>query len=478
MIGISPSNLAIHMNSLWGLVYTFIFSNFLTIITILLGLLIVSNLLQQKRAPSYTFAWVLLLLFIPLLGIPLYFFFGGRKSERLVRHKKHALEIAAQAAETPTSYLAQSHWSGNAFSLLGNGVDTYKELCKQIKNAKKSIYIMSYIIKSDEIGREIVRLLAEKARQGLEVKLLLDALGSFGHVHFLTKPLRNAGGAVARFMPVLPLQTKTSANLRNHRKIAIFDGQRSIIGGQNLDTRFLGTDPDCPNRFFDFSAVIDGPATESLKRIFISDWCFASGESPLTYKETLRYSAKEKGTHPVEVIASGPDSQGDPLWEKLVTLVQECREKITIITPYFIPDDVLFHSLIVKARAGYEVTLVVPIKSNQRLVDFARHYYFRQLQEAGVHILMYTPRMLHAKLFLVDDKIAMMGSANMDLRSFFVNFEIGVILTTPEPLSELQTWVDTTILPYCTRYEETKHSHSGPNRRILENFSHLFIPLL
>lgn len=478
MIGISPAVLATYINSLWGLVSTYIFSHLLTIVTVLLGLLIVSKLLQQKRAPSYTFAWILLLLFLPLVGIPLYFFFGGRKSERLVRHKKHALEVAAQAAGTPTSCIAQSHWSGNSFTILGNGTETYNELCKQIKDAKKSIYIMSYLITTDEIGKEIVRLLAEKARQGVEVKLLLDALGSFGHVFFLTKPLRDAGGKVARFMPVLPFQTKTSANLRNHRKIAIFDGQTSIVGGQNLDTRFLGPNAECPNRFLDFSAIIDGPATESLKRIFISDWCFAAGESPLKYQTILRYHAQEKGNVPVKIIASGPDSQGDPLWEKLVTLVQECREKITIITPYFIPDDVLFHSLIVKAKAGYDVTLVIPLKSNQRLVDFARHYYLRQLQEAGVHILMYTPRMLHAKLFLVDDKIAMMGSANMDLRSFFVNFEIGILLDTPEPLAQLKEWTHTVILPNCTRYENTKQSHSGPNRRILENFSHLFVPLL
>jgi len=179
----------------------------------------------------------------------------------------------------------------------------------------------------------------------------------------------------------------------------------------------------------------------------------------------------------VEVMTSGPDIVGDPLWERLLTLVQQCQEELTIVTPYFVPDEVLFQSLMVQAHAGRRLRLIVPEKSNHPITDFARHHYLRQLYEAGVEVLLYRPRMNHGKLMLVDNRVVMMGSANMDLRSLFVNFEIGVFLYSKEPIRDLTRWMER-LLPDCVSYTASGYAGVGANRRIMEDFAHLLEPLL
>lgn len=179
----------------------------------------------------------------------------------------------------------------------------------------------------------------------------------------------------------------------------------------------------------------------------------------------------------MEIIASGPDVDGDPLWERYLTMVQECRRELTIVTPYFVPDEVLFQSLVIKAHAGRHIRLILPEVSNHKLVDFARGHYLRKLLEAGVDIQLYRPRMLHAKLMIMDGRVAALGSANLDIRSLFVNFEIGMIQTSPQPVRELKQWVDS-ILPDCVPYRVLPNAKASPQRRVVEDFAHLVAPLL
>lgn len=455
----------------------FFLAHYLTLSIILICLFIVSQLLKEKNTPSYTFAWLLVIIFLPFLGIPLYFFFGGRKSKRLLKNKKHVLSIAAKASglELPQN-IAISEWNHNSFTLLQNGEDAFHAFCNEIRNAQKSIYIMTYILRNDSSGKKLISLIAKKAQQGVEVKLLLDALGNFGHVRKAIQPLLKTSAKVAQFIPLLSIPTKTSANLRNHRKIAIFDHHKAIIGGQNLDFRFLGESAD-PRRFHDFSALLEGPIAQGLTRVFLSDWCFAANENPIAYQQTLTIHPTPVGDQYMKLIASGPDSEEDPLWEHLIYLIQESRKHITIITPYFIPDKVLFYSLLAKARSNVTIELIVPKKSNLPLADLASHYYLRQLHKAGVKILLYTPKMLHAKLFIADNTTALMGSANMDIRSFFVNFEIGLILTHPSSLQQLTGWADS-LRSHCISYENSIHADASKKRRLAEDISHLLLPLL
>ena len=458
-----------------------------TILGFVLALLVIGRLTLEKRNPSNVFAWGLLMLFVPWLGVPLYFLFGGRKSHRLAQAKMrlnaYAAQLAAglkpgepQTGDEPLRLAPRRKFAYNAFHLLGDGVSAYAALRSEIARARKSIHLQTFILGRDDDARQIVEDLAARARAGVEVKLLIDALGSLGAGGRFVEPVRAAGGRVARFMPVLPMQTKMSANLRNHRKYAIFDRERALAGGQNVDKRFIAA-KDGPGLFLDFSALIEGPVVAAFNRSFVSDWCFASGDSPQEFRDLLAHVPESRGPNEVEVMTSGPDVRGDPLWERLLTLVQQCQEELTIVTPYFIPDEVLFQSLLVQAHLDKKIRLIVPEKSNHVMTDFARHYYLRLLHEAGVEVLFYRPRMNHGKLVLVDGRVAMMGSANMDMRSLFVNFEIGVFLFSPEPIRELTQWMEG-LLPGCVSYTEAGYAGAGENRRVMEDFAHLLGPLL
>lgn len=461
----------------------------LTIGGFILALLILARFFSEKRTPSNIFAWSLLIFFIPYLGVPLYFLFGGRKSRKLVSSKmkiRAMIEYASNITPSKPSDEVDtdlSIWSpkqgvyhGNTFHLLGDGLSSCKALCYEIEQAKESIHIMTYIFSNDRVGSAVKKALIKRAQEGIQVRVLIDALGSMGRIGPIAKELRKAGAEVIRFMPMLPLQTKTSANLRNHRKMCIFDRERAIVGGQNIDDRFMSVEED-PNCFRDFNTLMEGPVVRHFNMIFLSDWCFASKQKPEQFNDFFQHKVEARGNNTIKVMSSGPDVNGDPLWEALISLVQECQHELTIVTPYFIPDEVLFRSLIVKAHTGRQVRLVIPQKSNHKITDFARNHYLRQLHKAGVEILLYTPGMIHAKLFLVDNNVAMVGSANIDMRSFFVNFEVGVFHASKKPIKELKNWLET-ILPHCIRFQDTETAKASSSRHILEDFAHLLGPLL
>ena len=388
-----------------------------------------------------------------------------------------ATEISKQSGESHVlDFTAHGYFQGNTVRLLADGVTTYHQLCHCIKSANHSIFIMTYILGTDETGRAIVKLLADRAKEGLKVLLLVDAFGSWLNCRKLLSELNQAGGKGVRFMPVLPLHTHSSANLRNHRKIAIFDYHTAIVGGQNLDKRFMA-EVENTSMFCDFSVKIQGPAVSALTHVFIGDWAFATDTSPDNFRDAFAYKHETHGNSGIEVIASGPDISRDVLWERILLLIQECRRSVTIVTPYFIPDEVLMRSIIVKAHTGRKIRLILPETSNHPLVDMARNHYVRLLHSEGVEVLFYQPGIIHAKLIIVDHDLALLGSANIDLRSLFVNFEIGLLHTHIEDVRILDSWIDR-ILPDCLAFEDTRRAHFGHSRQLAEDFAHLLVPLL
>ncbi|MSU51378.1 MAG: cardiolipin synthase [Opitutus sp.] len=337
-----------------------------------LALFLVARLMSEKRAPANTFAWLLIIVFIPWVGVPLYLLLGGR----------------------------------------------------------------------------------------------------------FANPIREAGGHVGRFMPVLPFTSRGSANLRNHRKIAVFDHCTAIVGGHNLAREYMGPS-HFARRWQDFGAVIEGPAAALLNAVFIADWSFATRESPgaLHAEIPIECISVAQGSAELQVVASGPDVPGDPLYEGIVSMIQEAAHSIWIVTPYFIPDDVLLRSLIVKARAGKDVTLITPRSSNHPVADFARRHYLRELQRAGANVLLFGPGMLHSKAMIVDDNVALLGSPNFDLRSLFVNFEIGVLVHSTREVAAMKAWVGT----LARRCHPPKPEHSRKPRwlaGVAEDLSRLLAPLL
>jgi cardiolipin synthase len=479
----------------FALILTFLYSNFFAVLGFILALLILGRLINEKRHPSNFFAWSFLILFLPVLGVPLYFLFGGRKSRRLARLKREVQSVAEQVsaerldeeAEPAKSVPNAIHfpsatepgaWSsdGNKVELLADGESAFARLCEEIDRAERRICIATYIFSKDATGIAIAERLAKRAKAGVEVRVLVDALGSWNQTRAIRRILRRGGAKLARFMPVLPLQTHSSANLRNHRKIALFDDCRAITGGQNIDLRFLGATPS-RSRFTDFSIVVEGPSVKALNSIFVSDWAFANKSSPRADADLLHFNPPKCGDSTIEVIASGPDMEGDPLWEQIIRMVQECRNSLTIVTPYFIPDEVLFQSLIVKAHTGRSIRLVLPFESNHKIADIARYHFLRKLHAAGVEILFYKPRMLHGKLFLVDDSMAMVGSANIDMRSLFVNFEIGLFHYSKEDVRMLTEWTEQ-IVKRSVAFGESPRADVSNRSRLAEDFVHLLAPML
>ncbi len=468
-------------------VVALIFTHFLTIVVFLLALVIFSRVLEEKRKPSNFFAWFLLILVIPYLGVPLYVLFGGRKIRKKTESKEHFQSSGMESYPCCSTEMEHSHWSqfpplipGNRVSFIENGEEMFRRLCIGIADARQSIRLATYILGDDEVGRDLVSRLAYKAAKGVEVKLLLDGLGSFGRNRKLCGPLRKAGGEVAYFLPVIPLQIRApmhlQRNLRNHRKLAIFDHEAAIVGGQNLDSRFIGPDPR-EDRFDDCSVEIHGPAVAEINRLFASDWGFACNRPTSEFLQKGFRCPLPQGESLMQVVASGPDVPKDPLYEKILTIIQEAQDEVLMVTPYFIPDEVIYRSLMVKAHAGKQVTLIIPFRSNHTILDQARNNYLRELQGAGVSILGYKPRMLHAKLIWVDGQVALIGSANVDQRSLFLNYEIGLFLYKKQDLERIERWIRLLKLD-CEEMVIPARNQLSMHKRLIEDFAYLAAPLL
>lgn len=232
-------------------------------------------------------------------------------------------------------------------------------------------------------------------------------------------------------------------------------------------------------RWADFGARIEGPAAVLLNDVFIADWCFASRQSTeaIRAEVPIDLSCRARGGGELQVIASGPDVNGDPLYEGLLAMVQAAEHSLIIITPYFIPDEVLLRSLIVKARSGCEITLVVPAKSNHPITDFARKHYLRELRHAGVKVKLFGPGMMHCKATIVDDCIALFGSANFDLRSMFVNFEIGVMVHSIPEVKAMSEWAHA-LINSSIDLKPAKQQRFKFLSSLAEDLSRLLAPLL
>jgi cardiolipin synthase len=335
--------------------------------------------------------------------------------------------------------------SGNEITLLATGKKACEALVDLIEHARKSIDISTYILGNDETGAAVLAALTRKAGQGVYVRLLLDALGSFRVSKRTLAPFLAAGGHYAFFMPMMHMPFRGRANLRNHRKIMIADGVAAIIGGMNIARDYMGMTAST-QRWHDLSFLVKGPVLGDLHHVFHSDWQFAAKRK--TAHEDFLVPALAGATATLELVPSGPDVAGDPLYESVVTALFKARDRLWIVTPYFIPDEMLLKAICIAAKRGVDVRIVVPRVSNHPLADLVRRSYLREAQESGVKICNFTPGMMHAKAILVDGALGIVGSMNMDMRSFFLNYEVALFISNENMVQELDRWV-TDILGQC-----------------------------
>lgn len=441
----------------------------------ILGLLLYvasTHALQQRRHPAAAVSWILMFVFLPWVGIPAYILFGQRKIKADVatlappwpmhnapnrdsnddedsRGWMSAMLVSLGGAPVRTTDQVTLHLSGQ---------QAEDELWRIIDRAVRHLCVSTYVLGNDRIGNELIRRLAQRAVAGVEVRLLLDGVGCFLVRRQQLAPLTAAGGRVARAFPPLRRMLQRQSNFRNHRKTVIADASHCWMGGRNFaDEYFSGTPRQAG--WPDLSLSIDGRAAGDAQAVFSVDWFWACGErlalsadaateraaraaqssaiqlqSPTAALQSPRESAQ------IQLLASGPDQQQDSLQAFIVTACYRAQTRILAVTPYLIPDPALLQALCLAARRGVAVDIVLPGRSNHALADLARNRALRELSQAGVRIWL-SPRMIHAKA-LVFDELALTGSANLDIRSLFLNFELALVLYDASFASALSEWID------------------------------------
>lgn len=462
------------MNSLWY--YT------LPIVGFVLGAIIIARLMEEQRHPGNAMAWLLLILLAPYVGVPLYLLLGSRKFKKLVARKPplyhpHVPDKPAHAEleQILISGGAPPATSADNFEVLATGEQAFNCLLDHIQQARKHIYITTFILGRDPVAKSIVKALERKAAEGVEVKLLVDTLGSFLSRGRFVRQLRDAGGEIASFMPVLPLYRRWGANLRNHRKMVLIDNQCALIGGMNLSRQYMGPVRE-KKRWMDFSMLVEGDVVNDLYPVFAADWEFATAKS-LPHRQVISRYNKQAPNSLVQVVASGPDVPYDVLYEGVLLAILRAKQRIWIVTPYFVPDTALQGALGMLARLGRDVRIIVPHRSDHLLPDLARDYYLRDLASQGVRILGYGPGMLHAKLMLIDDDIAVAGSANFDMRSFYFNYEIALFIHNSQKINQIHDYVQS-LFDSTTPMNFPEQGFKAGAKKWAEHVGRLFAPLL
>jgi cardiolipin synthase len=428
--------------------YNWLLAHLLSSIGFILALVFLSHILRERRSPTSTLAWLIAIIFIPYISVPLYLMLGGRKMT-LKAEAKPTLSVdqpaSNLAAPIGNAYMFEPGngifppSANNDISFIGEGRQAFETIIELIHNACHTIYIATFILGKDETGAAIVQALAEKASQGLKIFLLLDALGSVRISKKFISKLTAAGGQVAFFMPMVHWPFRGRANLRNHRKMIICDHTTAIIGGMNLASEYMGPRV-AVDRWQDLSLLIHGPVVDQITDIFCSDWKFAAANTLICNAgETHALGPDSKGV--AQLIASGPDVRNDSLRNAILTAAFKARERIWVVTPYFIPDEFSLEALYIAGQRGVDVTIIVPKRSNHRLADLAREGYLSRIQEVGASVWLYEPRMLHAKAILVDDTLAIVGSANMDMRSLLLNYEVALCIYDAALIKQLENWM-------------------------------------
>jgi len=432
----------------WAWLTQWISWHTLLIIFGLLVYVLTTQGLHQRRPPTAAVAWVLLIGLLPYLGVPLFLLFGTRKLRRapstpgtnLVPRdgssgRADQLDALARALNLPPT---AAH---GPIAVHADGTVALQALLDTVDRAHKTLHICSYVIGNDAIGAALLDRVRERRAAGVDVRILIDGVGGIRSWR-IARRLRACGAKVAWFVPPLhrPLHGRT--NLRNHRKLVIADNLWVWSGGRNLAAEyFTGTNGVAP--WVDLSFDTEGPLAAALERIFLSDWNFATGDR-LEDITPPAFDLRRYGACDARPVPSGPDFADDTLYALLLLACYQARSSIQIITPYFVPDDSLLRALCLAAQRGVQVRLLLPARSNHRLADLVRRRALVQLDAAGAQIRL-LPTMLHAKLVAVDDSWLLLGSANIDARSLFLNYELMIEIQDPATIAAALAWFDTTI---------------------------------
>ena len=482
--------------------------NWIPVLKIIYDLIIVVvclRIIYDTRTTSRTLAYLMLTIFIPVVGAIVYFSFGinyrKRKlyskkifqNEELFNRIKNDIYSSSQRAWRESGpeikqnkelafLLLKDNLSplsdNNRVKLLQNGEHKFPEVLKALRGAKHHIHIEYYIFEDDGIGNQIKDLLIQKAQEGVKVRFIYDDFGSRSIRKKLVPQLTEAGVEAYPFHKVFFILLANRLNYRNHRKIMVIDGCIGFVGGINVSDRYIN-DSIYPNKLFwrDTHLYIEGSGVFYLQYLFLCDWNFCSPVKLHPVKQFFCYPENSLGDTIVQIAASGPDSDTPTILYSLLQAINLAQKEILITTPYLIPGESLLDSLIVAAMSGIQVKLLIPGKSDALFVDVASRSYFEDLMDAGVEIYLYKKGFIHAKTLVTDSNVSIIGTANMDFRSLELNFEVNALVYDSIIANELRnTFFED--LKDATKIDKSTWSKRPLYMQLIEKTARLVSPLL
>ena len=475
---------------------------------LLLSVILAAHILVKKQEPVVCLSWLLGVALFPVLTVICYLGFGMNPFERYAARKRASKHLAGlkrprksteEIAETNRSLMAkkgfvgfdrtamwvsmlqgQTLQDGNNITPLVNSTNAFRAMKEAIADAKEYIIFQFYQIQVDEIGISFLDELAKKAEQGVKVYVLFDALGSHRIKNTFIADYRKRGIKMHRFLEVHPIKRRFQINWRNHRKLVICDGKQALTGGFNIGSMYLeGPDPQRA-KWFDVIFKVRGPIIADLISLFAEDWHFTTGKSLpseiLDGRHDMRANASESDGLS-QIVASGPSENNAPFYSSLISILHESRQRVWIMTPYFVPDKELLHAMRMAVVRGVHVRLVVPKHSNHPITDTCAHSYFSEIHQYGVELLRYVHGVCHGKMVLADDDVVLAGSSNCDYRSFFLNFETDLFIRDRALAIDVAKILQD-VSQDCVRLAPKDVSNMRIGRLLFRRIMRLFAPLM
>lgn len=454
----------------------------------------ISVLLLENRNPVKSLSWVLVLLFLPGLGLFLYLIFGqnfrkqktiSKKSLRFAANRPHVSfdidRLNPNLMDNNQLNLIRllytnsdaKAYPNNKIDILSDGKTTFDAMFNAIQNAKNHIHIEFFIFGNDKISNQLRELLIEKASAGVRVRMIYDYWGSFFLSRWYLQSLREAGVYLRPFLPLRLRLGRSKINYRNHRKILIVDGEVGFTGGLNVADRYIFG--NALGMWRDTFVRFEGSVVHGLQQLFLMDWYFVEGKlitDPKYYPIPQKFDSNL-----AQIVISGPDTQWESIMQGISSAIMSATRYVYIHTPYFIPNDVVENCIQMSAMSGVDVRIMIPARSDSRLSDACTFSYMGRLLEAGVKVYRYTEGFLHSKAIVIDDFISIVGSANLDERSFNQNFEANAFIYEEKTAYRLKELFFRD-MQNCEELTLEAWTNRRRRQKLKESFARLFSPLM
>ena len=477
---------------------------FILVLYILIIIAVCVNILVKTETPSTALGYLLLVISFPVIGVIIYLSVGLNYRKKELYRKKlevdeleypklemqamnHSHETLKRYKDRIGNFYQLASFSktknftsdNNKATVLVNGETKFPDVMESLRRAKHHIHIEYYIYANDTIGNQLAQLLMEKAKEGVEVRFIYDDFGSSGIRKNIARELRDAGVEAYPFYKINMIMFANRMNYRNHRKIIVIDGTVGYVGGINVSDNYINNSEKDKLFWRDTHLKIHGTSVINLQTTFLADWNFCANQK-IPYSTNyfpVENASEVHGNHLVQIVTSGPDSKYPKIKYSLIQAILSAKHEVCITSPYFIPDKSFLDAINIAALSGIDVKLLVPAKSDSFVVNTTTQSYFQELMNAGVKIYTYDKGFIHAKTMVCDKKIAIIGTANLDNRSFDLNFEINAIVYDEQIATELKEIYDKD-LAMSTQVVPEEWAQRPLYMKLMERVLHLFSSLM